>query len=60
MRKNISLSFVLKAFVVELLLLEMGLAIWVQIMDEAVCISHHANTFVKGVPLTILSPVMEK
>ena len=33
-------------------------AIWVQILDEAFCISH--NTFCKGVSPIILPPVIDK
>ena len=33
----------------------MNTATWVQILDEAVCISHIANTFGKGMNPTILS-----
>ena len=31
-----------------------------QILDEAVCISHSANTLRKGINLTILPPTMGK
>ena len=36
----------------------METATGVQILDEAVCISHRTNTFRKGVHPTILPPVM--
>ena len=42
------------------LLLEVDLIIWVQNLNEAVCISQIANTPVKGMHTTILSPAVGK
>ena len=39
---------------------QINLAAWVQILDEAVCISHSTNTFSKGMNPTILPPAMDK
>ena len=38
----------------------MDVAIQVQILDEAVCISHRTNTFGKGMHPTILPLVIDK
>ena len=38
----------------------MGLTNQVQILDKAVCISHHSNTFGKSLNLTILLPAIGK
>ena len=38
----------------------MNMAIRVQILDEAVCISHSANTLGKGMNQTILPPARDK
>ena len=38
----------------------MDMVIWVQILDQAVCISHSANTFGKGMNPIILPPTMGK
>ena len=38
----------------------MDMAIGVQILEEAVCILHSANTFKKGMTPTTLSPAMGK
>ena len=43
-----------------LLSYEMDLAIWVQILNEAVCISNNSNIFGKGMNPTILPPAMSK
>ena len=36
------------------------IATWVQILTEAVCISHSANTLEKGLNPTVLPPAMDK
>ena len=41
-------------------MLEMDMAVQVQILDEVVRISHSTNTFGKGMNLTILPPTMGK
>ena len=41
-------------------LLQMDEAIQVQNLDEAVCISHHINTFGKSMDLTIHPPAINK
>ena len=38
----------------------MDMANWVQNLEEAVCISHCANTLEKGMNPTILPPAMGK
>ena len=39
---------------------EVDTVIWVQILDEPLCISHSANTLRKGMIPTILPPAMDK
>ena len=41
-------------------LLEMDTAAQVQILDEAVCIFHSADTFAKGMDSTIMTPTVSK
>ena len=43
-----------------LLTLEMDTVTWFQFLDEAFGISNSANTFGKGINLTILPPAMVK
>ena len=38
----------------------MNTAIWVQILDESVCISNYTNSTGKGMNPVILSPAMGK
>ena len=38
----------------------MDTATHVQILDEAVCISYHTNTFEEGMNPTILPPAIDK